>query len=43
VYGIALAFLIFNENENLNTGFFIGTAIILLSVLLHSYYSRNEN
>ncbi len=37
VYGIALAFLLFHENENLNTGFFIGTAIIMFSVVLHSW------
>ncbi len=43
VYGIALAFLIFGENKNLNTGFFIGTAIIMFSVVLHSYFaSRKE-
>ncbi len=43
VYGIALAFLIFGENNSLNTGFFIGTAIIMLSVVLHSYFaSRRE-
>ena len=43
VYGIALAFLIFGENKNLNAGFFIGTAVIMLSVVLHSYFaSRRE-
>jgi drug/metabolite transporter (DMT)-like permease len=43
VYGIALAFLIFGENKNLNAGFFIGTAVIMLSVVLHSYFaSRKE-
>ena len=43
VYGIALAFLIFGENKNLNSGFFIGTGIIMLSVVLHSYSaSRNS-
>ena len=43
VYGIALAFLIFRENKNLNAGFFAGTAIIMLSVILHSYFSKEEN
>ena len=40
VYGIALAFLIFHENKNLNAGFFAGTFIIMLSVLLHSYFEE---
>ncbi|MES2621966.1 MAG: EamA family transporter [Bacteroidota bacterium] len=39
VYGIALAFLIFGENKNLNIGFFAGTFLILLSVILHSYFA----
>lgn len=42
VYGIALAFLIFGENKNLTSGFFIGTAIIMLSVILHSYFTSRE-
>ncbi len=39
VYGILLAFMIFRENNNLNAGFFIGTLVIMLSVLLHTYFS----
>ncbi len=42
VYGIALAFLIFHENKNLNAGFFAGTFIIMLSVLLHSYFEERN-
>ena len=42
VYGIALAFLIFGENKNLNAGFFIGTVLIMLSVVLHSYFAEKE-
>lgn len=42
VYGIALAFLIFGENKNLNAGFFAGTLLILLSVILHSYFASKE-
>lgn len=38
VYGIALAFLIFGENKNMDAGFFIGTFIIMASVLLHSLF-----
>lgn len=42
VYGIALAFLIFGENRNLNAGFFVGTLLILLSVILHSYFASKD-
>ena len=42
VYGIALAFLIFGENKNLNGGFFVGTALIMLSVILHSYFANRS-
>jgi drug/metabolite transporter (DMT)-like permease len=40
VYGILLAFIIFRENNNLNIWFFVGTGIIMLSVLLHTVYER---
>jgi drug/metabolite transporter (DMT)-like permease len=42
VYGIALAFFIFGENQNLNAGFFAGTGMILFSVVLHSYFAEKE-
>ncbi len=34
VYGIILAFIIFKENENLNSAFYFGVALILLAVIL---------
>ena len=34
VYGMVLAFLLYNENKDLSNGFFIGVSLILLSVLL---------
>jgi drug/metabolite transporter (DMT)-like permease len=34
VYGMALAFLFYKENKELQSGFFIGMGLILLSVLL---------
>ena len=39
VYGIALAFIIFGEHKHLNGGFFVGTFLIMLSVVLHSYFT----
>jgi drug/metabolite transporter (DMT)-like permease len=42
VYGIALAFLIFHENKNLHAGFFIGAAIIMLSVVMESYFQMRK-
>lgn len=42
VYGIALAFLIFGENQKLNSGFYIGTFIIMLSVVLHSWFASRK-
>jgi drug/metabolite transporter (DMT)-like permease len=34
VYGIALAFLIFREDRYLNTGFYVGMGLIVLSIVL---------
>ncbi|XZF15000.1 DMT family transporter [Chitinophagaceae bacterium MMS25-I14] len=34
VYGIILAFVFFNENQQLHTGFFVGMGLICLSVVL---------
>ncbi len=39
IYGIILAFLIFNENQFLGKGFYIGAFIILLSVALQNFYA----
>ncbi len=35
VYGIILAWLILNENEQLNMGFYLGSALIILAVLCY--------
>lgn len=40
IYGIVLAFLIFGEEEKMSLGFYIGTAIILLSVLCYPVVNR---
>ncbi|MDI1234269.1 MAG: DMT family transporter [bacterium] len=41
VYGIILAAFILNEHQFLNIQFYIGTAIILSSVVLHSLMKKN--
>lgn len=42
VYGILFAFLIFGESELMSLGFYIGTLLILLSVLGYPYYVRHS-
>lgn len=43
VYGIILAFIFFNESENLNSHFYIGLALILLAVVLQMVKVAWEN
>jgi drug/metabolite transporter (DMT)-like permease len=40
VYGIILAVLIFGEKEKMQPGFYIGAAIILISVLAHPFLNK---
>jgi drug/metabolite transporter (DMT)-like permease len=40
IYGIILAFVIFGEEEKISPGFYIGTGIILLSVLSYPIINR---
>jgi drug/metabolite transporter (DMT)-like permease len=45
VYGIVLAVLIFGEKEQMTSGFYLGTLIILISVLLYpvfNYFNRRR-
>ena len=45
VYGIVMAYFLFGETEHMTGGFYIGTAIILVSVLgypLYHYYLRKR-
>ena len=42
VYSIFLAIIIFHEDQFLNSGFYIGTGIILLSVVIHTIYKFRE-
>jgi drug/metabolite transporter (DMT)-like permease len=37
IYGILLAFLIYQENKYLSSGFYLGFALILLTVVLQTY------
>jgi drug/metabolite transporter (DMT)-like permease len=43
VYGIILAVIIFGEKEKMNTGFYLGTLIILMSVILYPVLRRILN
>lgn len=40
IYGILMAIVLFKENDQLNFNFYLGTAIILLAVLLHPIITR---
>jgi len=45
VYGIVMAYFLFGETEHMTGGFYIGTAIILISVLgfpVYHYYHRKR-
>jgi drug/metabolite transporter (DMT)-like permease len=42
VYGIALAFIFYQEQKNLSAGFYYGIAIIACSVALHSVYMYRQ-
>lgn len=43
IYGIILAFVIFRENEHLSSQFFLGLALILLSVMLQTWFVYRNN
>ena len=43
VYGIVLAILLLNEDADLNFDFYLGTSIILFSVILHPVITRIQN
>jgi len=43
VYGILMAYFILNENEELNPGFYAGSAVILFSVLLHAWLTKGRH
>ncbi|TDB64110.1 DMT family transporter [Arundinibacter roseus] len=42
VYGIALAFFIFGEKERMKPGFYLGTLVILLAVVLYPILQRKK-
>lgn len=42
VYGIVLAFFIFQENQELDNRFYIGSIIILLSIFIHTWLARRR-
>lgn len=43
VYGIALAFMVYQENKELHWGFFAGSAVIMTGVILHALYAKHTN
>lgn len=43
VYGIAMAAFIFNEDRDLNIWFYVGTGIILMSVVIHPFLIKFSN
>jgi drug/metabolite transporter (DMT)-like permease len=43
IYGIVLAILFLNEDTQLNFDFYLGTAIILLAVILHPVITKIQN
>jgi len=43
VYGIILAYLVFGDREKMSVGFYIGTLIIIASVLMHPVLNRYYN
>lgn len=42
IYGIIMAYFIFGEKEKMTSGFYIGGALILLSVILHPFLKKRE-
>jgi drug/metabolite transporter (DMT)-like permease len=42
LYGMLLAFMLFNEHKELSTSFYIGTAILLISVGVETYLVRRK-
>ncbi|MCH5714929.1 DMT family transporter [Niabella hibiscisoli] len=43
VYGILMAFLLFKENQVLNKGFYLGTAVIMSTLVLHMVLLRRSS
>jgi drug/metabolite transporter (DMT)-like permease len=43
VYGIILAYLIFGEKERMTTGFYIGTLVILGTVLMYPFLNKSTS
>ena len=43
IYGIILGAVIFNENKELNSHFYLGTSMILLAIFTQAYLSTKKN
>ena len=42
IYSIILAMIIFNESRELNASFYIGLALIIISVIIQNLIQRNK-
>jgi drug/metabolite transporter (DMT)-like permease len=42
VYGIILAFLLFTKTEKMDYKFYIGTALLILVIILNGYFKSRE-
>ena len=42
IYGIILAVIIFGDSEKMNTGFYFGTGIIMLSIFLYPFLNKKH-
>lgn len=42
VYGIVMAVVVFSEHEQINTAFYLGTAIILAAIFIHTLMERRK-
>lgn len=40
VYGIIMAFFLFGENKEMDSGFFVGASIIISAIFLHPFFTR---
>ncbi|MFV0605611.1 MAG: DMT family transporter [Niabella sp.] len=42
LYGIIMAFIIFKENQSLNSGFYLGLSVVCFTLILHMFLLRKK-